>query len=43
MQHDLALAKTLPRQAVQPLAIRTRPEYADYPLQGIATPHPHDM
>ena len=43
MQQDLALTKTATTKASKPLSIGTRPEYADYVLQGIVTPHPNDV
>ena len=43
MQQDLALAKGSGGKSSKPLSIGTRPEFADYPLKGIVTPHPNDV
>ena len=42
MQQDLALVKT-GTEPLKPLSIANRPEYEDYPLKDIVTPHPHDV
>ena len=42
MQQDLALVKT-GTEPLKPLSIANRPEYEDYPLVNIVTPHPHDV
>lgn len=43
MQQDLALSKGTSGKGSKPLSIGTRPEYADYLLTGIVTPHPNDV
>merc|ERR1719253_234964 len=45
MQQDLALSKqgTSSSKSSKPLSIGTRPEFADYPLLAIVTPHPNDV
>lgn len=43
MQQDLALSKGSSGKGSKPLSIGTRPEYTDYPLIGIVTPHPNDV
>jgi len=43
MQQDLALAKTETAKPLKPFSIANRPEYEDYPLKDIVTPHPHDV
>lgn len=44
MQQDLALSKGASgSKASKPLSICTRPEFAEYQLQGIVTPHPNDV
>ncbi|KAL3817626.1 hypothetical protein ACHAXA_011714 [Cyclostephanos tholiformis] len=44
MQEDLALTKELGTvKSLKPLSIGGRPEFADYPLQGIVAPHPNDV
>lgn len=43
MQQDLALSKSSSTKASKPLSFGSRPEYSDYALQGIATPHPNDV
>lgn len=44
MAQDLALAKVSgSNKSSKPLSIGTRPEYVDYPLRGIVTPHPNDV
>ena len=44
MQQDLVLAKGSGGKAGStPLSIANRPEFVDYPLTGIVTPHPHDV
>lgn len=48
---DIALTKTLRtgkigspvEKPAKPYSIGTRPEFADYPLSGISTPHPNDV
>ena len=41
MQQDLALVKG--GKTSIPLSIANRKEFADYPLEGIEIPHPHDV
>ena len=50
VEQDLALTKgssraqgTSAMASSKPLSIESRPEYADYPLCDIATPHPNDV
>lgn len=43
MQQDLALSKGSTGKSSRPLSITARPEYANYQLEGIVTPHPHDV
>lgn len=44
MQQDLVLTKGLgSAKSPKPLSIGARPEFADYPLQGIVAPHPNDV
>eukprot|EP00581_Thalassiosira_minuscula_P007419 CAMPEP_0183704222 /NCGR_PEP_ID=MMETSP0737-20130205/1622_1 /TAXON_ID=385413 /ORGANISM="Thalassiosira miniscula, Strain CCMP1093" /LENGTH=490 /DNA_ID=CAMNT_0025931049 /DNA_START=194 /DNA_END=1666 /DNA_ORIENTATION=+ len=43
MQQDLALVKGAASKGSKPLSIGARPEFADYALQGIVTPHPNDV
>ena len=50
VEQDLALTKgssraqgTSAMASSKPLSIECRPEYADYPLCDIATPHPNDV
>ncbi|KAL7537131.1 hypothetical protein ACHAXR_007608 [Thalassiosira sp. AJA248-18] len=45
MQQDLASAKgsSSAKKLTKPLSFGTRPEFAEYPLNGIVTPHPNDV
>eukprot|EP00584_Thalassiosira_punctigera_P008013 CAMPEP_0172539210 /NCGR_PEP_ID=MMETSP1067-20121228/10463_1 /TAXON_ID=265564 ORGANISM="Thalassiosira punctigera, Strain Tpunct2005C2" /NCGR_SAMPLE_ID=MMETSP1067 /ASSEMBLY_ACC=CAM_ASM_000444 /LENGTH=541 /DNA_ID=CAMNT_0013324859 /DNA_START=103 /DNA_END=1728 /DNA_ORIENTATION=+ len=43
MQQDLALTKSSSAKALKPLSFGSRPEFSDYALQGIVTPHPNDV
>lgn len=44
MQQDFVLSKgTTGANSTKPLSISMRPEFADYPLHGIATPHLNDV
>ena len=44
MQQDLVLTKGLgTAKSSKPFSIGARPEFADYPLQGIVAPHPNDV
>lgn len=43
MQQDLALTKSSTAKASKPLSFGARPEYSDYALKGIVTPHPNDV
>lgn len=43
MQQDFVLSKGTGAKTTKPLSISLRPEFADYPLQGIVTPHPNDV
>mmetsp|Transcript_5445 Transcript_5445/g.10518 ORF Transcript_5445/g.10518 Transcript_5445/m.10518 type:complete len:577 (+) Transcript_5445:40-1770(+) len=43
MQQDLALTKSSSAKASKPLSFGARPEFSDYALQGIVTPHPNDV
>ena len=44
MQQDLALVKSgTTAKPQKPLSIANRPEYEDYTLENIVTPHPHDV
>lgn len=43
MQQDLALVKTGLDKPLKPLSIANRPEYVNYPLENVVTPHPHDV
>ena len=43
MQQDLALVKSGAAKPQKPFSIANRPEYDDYPLNDIVTPHPHDV
>jgi len=42
MQQDIMVQKGSVKSS-KPLSIGARPEFADYPLQGIAFPHPNDV
>jgi hypothetical protein len=42
MQQDIMVQKGTAKSS-KPLSIGARPEFADYPLQGIAFPHPNDV
>ena len=42
MQQDIMVQKGTVKSS-KPLSIGARPEFADYPLQGIAFPHPNDV
>lgn len=42
MQQDIMVQKGTMKSS-KPLSIGARPEFADYPLQGIAVPHPNDV
>lgn len=43
MQQDFVLTKGTGANSTKPLAISMRPEFADYPLRGIVTPHSNDV
>lgn len=43
VQQDLFLSKGSGTKSSKPLSISTRPEFTDYPLKGIVTPHPNDV
>jgi len=43
MQQDLALVKSGAAKQQKPFSIANRPEFVDYPLEDIVTPHPHDV
>jgi len=43
VEQDLVLNKAKKGTSAVPLSIQTRVEYANFPLQGISTPHPHDV
>ena len=43
MQQDFVLSKGNGANSTKPLSISMRPEFADYPLRGIATPHSNDV
>jgi hypothetical protein len=42
IQQDIMVQKGTVKSS-KPLSIGARPEFADYPLQGIAFPHPNDV
>lgn len=42
MQQDIMVQKGTVKSS-KPLSIGARPEFADYPLQGIDFPHPNDV
>ncbi len=43
MQQDFVLSKGTGANSTKPLSISMRPEFADYPLRGIVTPHSNDV
>jgi hypothetical protein len=43
MQQDFVLSKGNGARSTKPLSISMRPEFGDYPLKGILTPHPNDV
>ena len=43
MEQDFILSKGPGANPTKPLSITMRPEFADYPLVGIVTPHANDV